>query len=203
MRIAILNYGVGNIFSLKKAFENVSSQEVRVLNQLNRYSIKSLDILVLPGVGHFSVVSKRLSKYKDVILEGIERGLGIFGVCLGMQLLGGSSEEGSGEGLRIIEGRTRKIPGNVKLPHMGWNNVRIIRQDELFDGINDNSFFYFAHSYYLEPERRDVIITETEYGTTFPSTVKCQLIVGTQYHPEKSGSVGLRLIDNYLRMVRK
>ena len=81
MRIAILNYGVGNIFSLKKAFENVSSQEVRVLNQLNRYSIKSLDILVLPGVGHFSVVSKRLSKYKDVILEGIERGLGIFGVC--------------------------------------------------------------------------------------------------------------------------
>ena len=203
MKIAILNYGVGNIFSLKKAFENVSSREVMILDQLSKHDMKSLDILILPGVGHFSAASKRLSECKDIVLEGIERGLGIFGVCLGMQLLGGDSEEGPGEGLRIINGRTRKIPGNVKLPHMGWNNVRIIRQDELFDGIDDNSFFYFAHSYYLEPERKDVIITETEYGTTFPSTVRYQLIVGTQYHPEKSGSVGLRLIDNYLRMVRK
>ena len=203
MKIAILNYGVGNIFSLKKAFENASSQEVMILDQLSRHGIKSLDILILPGVGHFSTASRRLSEYKNIVLEGIERGLGIFGVCLGMQLLGGDSEEGPGEGLRVIDGRTRKIPGNVKLPHMGWNNVRIIRQDELFDGIDDNSFFYFAHSYYLEPERKDVIITETEYGTTFPSTVRYKLIVGTQYHPEKSGLVGLRLISNYLRIVKK
>jgi len=203
MRIAILNYGIGNIFSLKKAFEKASSQEVIILDQLSRHNIKSLDILILPGVGHFSAVSKRLSEYKNIVLEGIKRGLGIFGVCLGMQLLGGDSEEGPGEGLRVVDGRTRKIPGNVRLPHMGWNNVRIIKQDELFDGINDNSFFYFAHSYYLEPETKDVIITETEYGTVFPSTIRDQLIVGTQYHPEKSGLVGLRLISNYLRMVKK
>lgn len=203
MRIAILNYGVGNIFSLKKAFETASTQKVTVLEQLGRHDIEFLDILILPGVGHFSAASKRLSEYKDVILDGIKRGLGIFGVCLGMQLLGGSSEEGPGEGLNVIEGKTRKIPANVKLPHMGWNNVRIIKQDELFEGIDNNSFFYFAHSYYLEPKRRDVIITETEYRITFPSTVRDQLIVGTQYHPEKSGLIGLKLINNYLRMVKK
>lgn len=203
MKIAIFNYGVGNIFSLKKAFEKISSKKVIVIKKLDKDSIEHLDILILPGVGHFSIASNNLSIYNDLIISGIENGLGLFCVCLGMQLLGNKSEEGEGGGLKIIKGETKKIAGDVKLPHMGWNNVKIIKFDELFEDIKDNSYFYFAHSYYFSPKENDLIIGETKYGVTFPSVIKTGLVVGVQFHPEKSGVVGYKLIGNYIRVVRR
>ena len=204
MNIAIFNYGVGNIFSIKKAFEKTSSSKnIIVLKELNRKNITSLDILILPGVGHFSIASDSLSKFKDLILEGIENGMSLFGVCLGMQLLGDESEEGTGEGLHILSGKAKMISGDVKLPHMGWNNVKFVRRERLFDGIENNSYFYFAHSYYLSLKRNSIVIGETKYGIVFPSIVKLELVIGVQFHPEKSGDIGRKLIDNYIRMVRR
>lgn len=203
MNIAIFNYGVGNIFSLKKAFEKSSSKNIIILKELDKETVASLDILILPGVGHFTKASNNLSRFKDLVLEGVENGISIFGVCLGMQLLGDWSEEGAGEGLHILGGEAKMISGNVKLPHMGWNNVKFIGRERLFEDINDNSYFYFAHSYYLSLKKDDIVIGETEYGVVFPSIIRLGLIVGVQFHPEKSGVVGRKLISNYMMLVKR
>ncbi len=203
MNIAILNYGVGNIFSLKKAFETVSRKDVAILKILDKRIIESLDILILPGVGHFSKASSHLFKYKDLIVEAVDKGLGLFGICLGMQLLGISSEEGPGYGLGIMDAESRILPSHVKLPHMGWNTVELKSRDEFFTDIKDNSYFYFAHSYYLSLKNSDLVVGETSYGIFFPSAIRMGLIVGVQFHPEKSGDSGLRLISNYVDMVRR
>jgi glutamine amidotransferase len=141
----------------------------------------------------------RLHKMVEPVREYIASGRPFFGVCMGQQALLSLSEEGGEhECLGIIKGRVKKLPPGLKVPHMGWNNVRQTRSHPIFEGIPDESFFYFVHSYYPEPADESVVIGETEYGVTFASVLARDNIVATQFHPEKSGEMGLRMYANFL-----
>lgn len=125
------------------------------------------------------------------------------GICLGMQLLFQKSEEGEGEGLALLEGESVQLPKVVKVPHMGWNTLRVVKQNPLFEGLKSELYYYFAHSYYAIPVDREVICAETYYGTTFASVVAKQNIFGTQFHPEKSSAQGLKFLKNFLIFVKR
>lgn len=204
MKGAILNYGVGNLFSIKKAFEAHTNVEVSIVEtaDISINILKNLDFLIFPGVGHFTAASKALSSIKEPILDAVESGLSIFGICLGLQLLGMASMEGDGRGLGILEGDTVRFPEYVKIPHMGWNIVEFVIPHTLFEEI-EAPYFYFAHSYYLNLEDRRYILGLTNYGVVFPSIICKDLVIGVQFHPEKSGESGTKLVKNYLGMIKR
>jgi len=125
------------------------------------------------------------------------------GICLGLQLFFPQSEEGTGSGLSLYDGKTVWLPSTVKVPHMGWNTLRIIKQSELLEGIEDKSYVYFVHSLYPIPSDKKLVCTETDYGTTFASSIANNNVFGTQFHPEKSGDVGLLILRNFARIVKR
>jgi glutamine amidotransferase len=165
--------------------------------------LEHADAIVLPGVGNFSAVSKNLEPFKEKILELIRDGLPVLGVCLGMQLFFPESEEGKGRGLAFFQGKNVQLPNFVKIPHMGWNTLSIIRRNELLEDIQNESYVYFAHSYYPVPTCRNIICSETTYGITFASAIAKQNVYGTQFHPEKSGESGLRILRNFVKIVER
>ncbi|MGQ9744224.1 MAG: imidazole glycerol phosphate synthase subunit HisH [Candidatus Bathycorpusculaceae bacterium] len=193
-----MDYGVGNLYSLKCSLGKVG---FNVVIGASESQIKAADAIILPGVGDFSTASKNLATIKEAVVEQVADGKPIFGVCLGMQLLFQRSEEGAGEGLKLLEGENVRLPKVVKVPHMGWNTVRIVRENELFEDLHDNEYYYFAHSYYPVPVDKNVICSETEYGVIFPSIIVKSNIYGTQFHPEKSGEKGIRLLENFRNFV--
>ena len=197
-RAALIDYGVGNIFSMKKALQRAGFA-VDVTSE--RRAISSADAIVLPGVGAFGVAAKNIAALRPSILEGLERGTPLLGSCLGMQLLFDGSEEGPGEGLGIIGGGVIHFEGELKTPHMGWNTLMTIRPDELLEGIEEDDYFYFVHSYYASPVDPSVVVAETSYGVDFPSVVSRNAVYGTQFHPEKSGKAGAALLENFARIV--
>jgi glutamine amidotransferase len=197
-RAALIDYGVGNIFSMKKALQRAGFA-VDVTSESK--DISSADAIVLPGVGAFGVAAKNIATLKPTILEDMERGVPLLGSCLGMQLLFDSSEEGSGEGLSIIRGGVIRFGGELKIPHMGWNTLMIVRPDELLEGIEEDDYFYFVHSYYVSPDDSKVVVAETGYDVEFPSVVSRDAVYGTQFHPEKSGKAGAALLENFARIV--
>jgi len=203
MKIRILNYGVGNLFSVYKAFKKMVSGSVEIVRDRDGNVFKDVDIIILPGVGHFTPASSYILRYREDILNSVEKGVSIFGICLGMQLLGLNSEEGGGIGLNLIRGNTYRLPKSVKTPHMGWNTVNPTSHHKLFEDLEEPLYFYFAHSYYFVPYSREFIAGLTNYGVSFPSVVVRDLIVGVQFHPEKSGYVGMKFLRNYLEMVKK
>jgi glutamine amidotransferase len=164
-------------------------------------AISSSDAIVLPGVGAFGVAAKNMAALKPSILKGLERGTPLLGSCLGTQLLFDNSEEGLGEGLGIIRGGVIRFGGELKTPHMGWNTLMTVRTDELLEGIEEDDYFYFVHSYYVSPDDPKAIVAETRYGVDFPSVVSRNAVYGTQFHPEKSGKAGAALLENFARMV--
>lgn len=197
MRIVILDYGVGNLYSIKHSLIRVGanpeiSSEIRV----------PLDALILPGVGNFSATFKLLKRLKPALGELKESGLPILGICLGMQLFFEFSEEGNSEGLGFLEGKVVRFPKNVKAPQIGWNIVKIKSYHEIVDGLRDEFWAYFIHSYYPQLKNESIIVAETEYYVRFPSIVAKGNIVGTQFHPEKSSVDGLAILKNFLRMCR-
>ncbi|MBC7130957.1 imidazole glycerol phosphate synthase subunit HisH [Candidatus Bathyarchaeota archaeon] len=194
----IIDYGVGNLYSLKCAMSKIG---FHIFIGANKAQIKAADAIILPGVGDFSTASKNLAAIKDEIIEQVADGKPILGICLGMQLLFQKSEEGDGEGLGLLEGENVQLPKIVKVPHMGWNTIRIVRENELLDGLQDDEYYYFAHSYYPTPADKNAICAETEYGVTFPSIIAKDNIYGTQFHPEKSGEKGIKLLENFRRIV--
>jgi glutamine amidotransferase len=127
----------------------------------------------------------------------------MLGICLGLQLFFESSEEGPGDGLALFKGKITTLPTTVKVPHMGWNTLEIAKHNELFDGIAEGTFVYFVHSLYPEPKDQSIVCTKTTYGTTFASSVASKNVYGTQFHPEKSGDVGLKILRNFARQVVK
>jgi glutamine amidotransferase len=131
----------------------------------------------------------------------VSEGTPILGICLGLQLFFESSEEGPGEGLTFFKGNIATLPKNVKVPHMGWNTLNIIKPNELLDGIAEGTYVYFVHSLYPIPKDPAIVITKTEYGTTFTSAVAKDNIYGTQFHPEKSGDIGLKILKNFAKIV--
>jgi glutamine amidotransferase len=200
--IAIVDYGMGNLRSVQKAFEKIGTSAI-----ITRDAgfIASSSGLVLPGVGAFGLCMERLNGYSLVspIKSYIESGRPFLGICLGMQLLFEESEEfGKQSGLGVLKGRVSRFskPG-LKVPHMGWNNVRKVGNSALYDGIEDDAFFYFVHSFYVEPTE-DVASGVTEYGAQFVSSVEKGNIFATQFHPEKSQRAGLRMLENFARMAK-
>jgi glutamine amidotransferase len=209
--IAIVDYQMGNLRSVQKAFEH-KGFEARITD--NRSVIAKARGLVLPGVGAFGDCYHELRTRGliQAILEYLESGRPFLGICLGLQILFTSSEESEGApGLNVIPGRVRRFSnGLLKVPHMGWNQVKAgtraaggnsARKCPLFDGIAEDAYFYFVHSYYVEPEDKSVIAGLTDYGISFVSALWRNNIFATQFHPEKSQDAGLKLIENFGRLV--
>ena len=196
----IFDYGAGNLLSLKIALEKVGlTAKIGSTAQV----LKKADAIALPGVGNFSAAAEKIDSVRQVILDAITNGVPVLGICLGLQLFFPRSEEGAGNGLALYEGKTIWLPNSVKVPHMGWNTLRIVKQNELLDGVEDESYVYFVHSLYPVPLEKDLVCTETDYGTTFASAVASKNVFGTQFHPEKSGDVGLKILKNFARTVKK
>ena len=197
--IAIIDYGMGNLRSVWKAFEAVGHQAVVTRDP---GTISNASRVVLPGVGAFGDCMANLERFNLVepIRSAIGSGKPFLGICLGLQLLFTESEEfGVHRGLNIIPGKVRKfaVDPALKIPHMGWNQVQVQRECPLFGDIPNGSDWYFVHSYFVEPNDPFVTATSTTYGVPFPSTIWKDNIVACQFHPEKSQSVGLRLIRNF------
>jgi glutamine amidotransferase len=198
-RVAIIDYGVGNLRSVEKAFAatgceaSISSDES---------FLRSAERLVLPGVGAFAACMKALEErgFDRLVRERVVAGTPLLGVCVGMQMLFEESEEfGSTRGLRLLKGRVRKFGSELLVPQVGWNRIHQKQPHALFEGIANGSFCYFVHSFYCEPEDEAVVVGETEYGRKYASVVAHENICGVQFHPEKSQDVGLRMLKNFIR----
>ncbi|MCP8304448.1 MAG: imidazole glycerol phosphate synthase subunit HisH [archaeon] len=200
MDIAILDYGVGNLFSLKCALQRAGAEpRIVTIEELG----DEIDGLILPGVGSFTAALRKIGASKTKIFDLIDSGTVVLGICLGMQIFFKESEEGRGEGLGVMPGRVVKFREDVKIPHMGWNNLKIVKYNELIEGLADESYVYFVHSYYPSPSRRDFIVTETDYGVTFPSMLAHENLYGTQFHPEKSGEAGRIILENFVKIIKR
>jgi len=200
--IAIIDYGMGNLRSVAKALESVGA---RVIVLSNKKDIFCAEKLVLPGVGAFSDAMQELKKRDllDSILEHIQNGKPFLGLCLGMQLLFEKSEEAKGvKGLSIFKGEVKRFKkSSLKVPHMGWNQVKFSKvKSGIFKGIDDDSYFYFVHSYYARPRDKSIITGTTDYGLDFASSIQKDNIFAMQFHPEKSQKTGLKLLRNFMEM---
>ena len=198
--IAIVDYDMGNLRSVQKGFEKVGASAAITRDP---GVIASSPALVLPGVGAFGVCMEKLEGYNLIgpIKEFIASGKPFLGICLGLQLLFDESEEfGSKEGLGILKGKVLRFPaGGIKVPHMGWNSVELQKESRLMEGIDDGSYFYFVHSYYVEPVN-GVTLGTTGYGLTFSSAVEMDNVFATQFHPEKSQKAGLKILENFANL---
>uniref|UniRef100_A0A7C3REK2 Imidazole glycerol phosphate synthase subunit HisH n=1 Tax=Archaeoglobus fulgidus TaxID=2234 RepID=A0A7C3REK2_ARCFL len=196
--IAVVNYGVGNLKSISKALETVGAT-VEVTQ--NPDKIKSASGVVFPGVGAFRSAIEKLNAMKDVI-DSLE--VPVLGICLGMQLFATESTEGGlHRGLNYIPGKVLRFPPSVgKVPHMGWNTLEIVKETEILSGVESGEFVYFVHSYYMQTDD-EFVISRTDYGINFPSGIEKENYIGLQFHPEKSGRVGLRILENFVGIVRK
>lgn len=198
--VVIFDYGVGNLLSLKTALEKAGL--TATIGTANK-DLTEADAIALPGVGSFTAASGKLEKVKDTIRTKVEQGTPLLGICLGLQLFFEQSEEGPGKGLAFFKGKNVQLPNQVKVPHMGWNTLNIVKPNELFDGIAEGTYVYFVHSLYPVPENRGIICTKTKYGRTFTSAVTSKNIYGTQFHPEKSGDMGIQILKNFAKAVIK
>lgn len=199
--IAIIDYGMGNLRSVQKCLEKNGFRTAIVSSP---DGLAGAGGIILPGVGAFedAVVNLRNRGLDRAIREAADKGQPVLGICLGMQLFFEVSEEGgSCEGLGIFSGRVRRFSGDLKVPHMGWNRVELRGANPLFDGIPDGSYFYFVHSYYVEPAVEEYIAGETVYGGRFVSAVADRNVFGVQFHPEKSSELGERLLYNFGKLV--
>lgn len=200
--IAIIDYGAGNLQSVKKALDFIGAESVITDDP---ETINACDKILLPGVGSFgdAMASMQEKNLVETVKQNALSGKAFLGICLGLQLLFEESEESPGvKGLGIFKGKIKKFPANMglKIPHIGWNSLEIKQKDTLFKGIPENSYVYFVHSYYLEAEEPNDVATVTNYGIDFHSAVGKGNIFATQFHPEKSGDVGLAILRNFASM---
>jgi glutamine amidotransferase len=198
--VAIIDCGVGNLFSITCALQKTGLEASIVTSSKN---LKNADAIVLPGVGNFKAGSQNIQTKKKAILELVEGGVPLFGICLGMQLLFESSEESLGKGLGLLKGKVVRLPLTVKTPHMGWNTLDVVRPNELLNGVREDDYFYFVHSYYGKPSDRNVVAAETDYGLKFASVVSYDNVWATQFHPEKSGRSGEIILRNFAGILKK
>ncbi len=199
--ISIVNYGVGNLRSVKKSLERAGAS-VEITDEVA--AIRKSDAVILPGVGAFGEALKHLQPLKGTILGHAEAGRAIFGICLGLQLLFTRSfEGGTFDGLNLMRGDVVRLPDNVKQPHIGWNEIRILKTDPLLDAVPNSAYAYFVHSYYAHPEGDDETVAVAEYGLKFPAVFRKGNIFATQFHPEKSGGVGKTILGNFVRELRR
>jgi glutamine amidotransferase len=201
--VVIIDYGAGNLRSVVHAVTKVGYRPVVTSNYK---SVTGADALILPGVGAAADTMSNLRKLGliEPISEYIAGNRPFLGICIGLQVLFTISEEGGWhECLGIIPGRVKRLPSGLKTPHMGWNQVCQRRPHPIFSNIPDKTNFYFVHGYYAEPDDRSLILADTEYGIAFGSVLASNNLVATQFHPEKSGEIGLRLYQNFFNFALK
>lgn len=199
--VTIIDYGAGNLSSVKKALDYLGAESE--ITQ-DRDKILSASHVILPGVGSFGDAMNSMEErgLVETVKEAALSGKPFLGICLGLQLLFEESDESPNvKGLGLLKGRIVTIPKNngLKVPHMGWNSVELKQKDGIFDGIDDDSYFYFVHSYYLKDADEDVVAGVTQYGVEIQCAVQKGNLCATQFHPEKSSKVGLKLLENFLK----
>lgn len=202
MVIAIIDYGMGNLCSVQKALEHLGADCV-ITDSAE--ALAGAEKIILPGVGAFGDAMKELQRRGliEPIRREIAGGKPFLGICLGLQIFFERSEESPGAaGLGVLPGEVRRFVTDLKVPHMGWNQLNIRREAPIYKGIEDGAFVYFVHSFYVAPERAEDIATTTDYSMDFASSVWRGNLMGTQFHPEKSQAVGLQMLQNFLDMER-
>ena len=201
LRVVVVDYESGNLRSVSRALERAG---VRSYISSNPDELREADAAVLPGVGAGDAAMEALEQrgLVEPLREYVASGKPFLAVCVGLQLLMDSTAEGDVECLGIIPGRTKKLPPGLKVPHMGWNEVNFTRCHPVFAGIPAKAHFYFVHSYYADPEDGDVVAGLTDHGISFCSAVVRDNLVGTQFHPEKSGTQGLMVYENFVKYAR-
>jgi len=200
--VAVVDYGLGNLRSVTRGLERA---EAAVDITDDPAAVAGADGIVLPGVGAFGEGMDNAGPFREVLVEAADEGTPLFGICLGMQMLLSTSEEadhageGDAEGLDLIPGTNRHFAGDLKVPHMGWNELHVEREHPLVEGV-DGEYAYFVHSYYADPEDDAAVVARTDYGLAFPSVIAndAGTVFGTQFHPEKSGETGLRILENFV-----
>ena len=200
--IAIIDYDAGNIRSVEKALILLGEQPVITRD---RQEIRRADKVILPGVGAFGDAMNNLKKYEldKMIQETAQEGKPLLGICLGLQLLFERSDESAGvDGLGILKGEILRIPDRdgLKIPHMGWNSLKLQNNGRLFADMNDDEYVYFVHSYYLKAKEEQIVKATTEYGVNIHASVEKDNIFACQFHPEKSGSTGLKILKNFISL---
>lgn len=198
--IAVVDYGAGNLRSVTNAITKLGYQSKTTSHPDEVFDAQAV---ILPGVGAAADTMKNLRAkgLVDPICQLIAEGHPFFGVCIGLQiLLTGTEEGGWHECLNVIPGRVRKLPHGLKIPHMGWNQVKQRLHHPIFEGIPDEANFYFVHSYYAEPDDKSLIAAETDYGIPICSVLARGNLIATQFHPEKSGEIGLRMYHNFIKL---
>lgn len=196
--IAIVDYGMGNLRSVTNAFARLGAP---IIITRDKGAIEKARAIVLPGVGAFGKCMENLKGFglTDVLKKQIGMGKPYLGICLGLQMLFESSEEAPGvEGLSIVKGSVKRFSNDLKVPHMGWNQVEQTKNSQIFKGIEQAEHFYFVHSYYPEPGEGDIIASKTDYGKPFASSIERENVFACQFHPEKSQRVGLHLLQNFI-----
>jgi glutamine amidotransferase len=200
MSIAIIDYGVGNLRSVEKAF---TSQGIPAVVTRDEKTLRDAEKLVLLGVGAFGYAMESLRKlgFDQLVIDAAKAGVPIIGLCVGLQMLFEEGREfGVHKGLGLLPGRVVKFAQGVRVPHVGWNQVEFKQQHPVFRDLPDRSFFYFVHSYYVEPADQSCVLGETEYESRFASICGRGNVVGVQFHPEKSQATGLKLLRNFAEM---
>jgi imidazole glycerol phosphate synthase glutamine amidotransferase subunit len=199
MKITLLDYGACNVASVERALQRLGAESQRAATP---ECIANADALLLPGVGHFETLMRALDdrKWRAPLLEAVQCGVPFLGICLGLQALYFASEEAPElTGLQLLPGRVRSLPPVVKLPHMGWNRLLVKRKSRLLEGVDTNSFFYFAHTYAALDEREETAAA-CSYGTEFVAVIEKDHMCAVQFHPEKSGEAGAQVLENFLRL---
>ena len=201
--ISIIDYGMGNLKSVENAFKFLGIEAVITRDEKE---IKNSKGILLPGVGAFPDAMKNLKEYNldSIIKEEVKNGKPLLGVCLGMQLLFSKSYEGEEcEGLDLITGSVKKLQGNIKIPHIGWNSLEFKREDKLIDGLKEESYVYFVHSFFVADIKEEDLLAYSIYGDNkIPALVNRGNVYGAQFHPEKSGDVGLKILENFWGMIK-
>ena len=201
--IAIVDYGMGNLRSVEKGFQKVG---IDAMVTSSPQVIDDAEAVVLPGVGAFRDCVRNLTDLSltEAIVRSIQKGKPYLGICLGLQVLFSESEEfGTCKGLDVFRGKVIRFGSGMKVPHMGWNTVTLTNRPPLFNGIEDNAYFYFVHSYYVVPEDKSIIAGTTDYNGSFTSMIWKDNVVATQFHPEKSQGLGLRILQGFGNFIRK
>lgn len=202
-KIAIFDFGAGNLFNLHQSLLGNGAHSVDIIRSLRE--LENYDGLVLPGVGNFDSAISSMQKDSALMNVAVDKDMPILGICLGLEMLFDKSEEGILEGLKILDGDVLMLPKiKVKVPHIGWNNLRIVNTgSNLLKGIPQDSWVYFVHSYHIEPQDDKLIAAVTEYGSKLPVVIERSNLFGTQFHPEKSGKIGAKIMKNFVNICEK
>jgi imidazole glycerol-phosphate synthase subunit HisH len=197
-KLAIFDYGAGNLFSLESSMRKNGAKQVSIIRDMD--TLDEFDGLVLPGVGNFDPAIMSIEPFKRSLEKASVTGTPILGICLGMEMFLERSEEGKLNGLKLLKGYVKMLDKKkVKVPHIGWNNLNITnKSSKLLSGVQNESWVYFVHSYRIVSQEKEITMASTEYGTKFPVVIEKGNVFGTQFHPEKSGVIGEKIIRNFI-----